>query len=64
MAVLQVSFANGRIEEFYVTCKCLSAGQLLEPDVSRALAAAMGNFHFTSLLHLPPEEAKDPQVTC
>lgn len=59
---LLVSFQNGRIEEFYVTCKCLSAAQLSEPDVSRALAAAMSNFHFTSLLHLPPEEAKDPQV--
>ncbi len=58
----QVSFGNGRIEEFYVACNCLSAEQMAEQDVSRALAAAMSSFHFASLLHLPPEEATDPQV--
>mmetsp|Transcript_15344 Transcript_15344/g.46336 ORF Transcript_15344/g.46336 Transcript_15344/m.46336 type:complete len:524 (-) Transcript_15344:642-2213(-) len=59
---LLVSFANGRIEEFYVACNCLSAEQMAEVEVSRALAAAMSSFHFASLLHLPPEEATDPQV--
>lgn len=57
-----MSFANGRIEEFYVACNCLSAEQMAEVEVSRALAAAMSSFHFASLLHLPPEEATDPQV--
>jgi hypothetical protein len=58
----QVSFGNGRIEEFYVACNCLSAEQMAEADVARALAAAMASFHFESLLHLPPQEATEPQV--
>lgn len=59
----QVSFGNGRIEEFYVACNCLSAEQMAEADVARALAAAMASFHFESLLHLPPQEATEPQVS-
>jgi len=57
-----VSFGNGRIEEFYVACNCLSAEQMAEPDVARALAAAMAAFHYQSLLYLPPSEATEPQV--
>lgn len=59
----QVSFGNGRIEEFYVACNCLSAEQMAEADVARALAAAMASFHFESLLHLPPGEATEPQAS-
>lgn len=62
MALVQVSFGNGRIEEFYIACNCLSAEQMAEPDVARALAAAMASFHFESLLHLPPSEASEPQA--
>ena len=58
-----MSFGNGRIEEFYVACNCLSAEQMAEADVARALAAAMASFHFESLLHLPPQEATEPQAS-
>lgn len=63
LGLSQVSFGNGRIEEFYVACNCLSAEQMAEPDVARALAAAMASFHFESLLHLPPQEATEPQAS-
>ena len=37
-AAAQLSFGNGRLEEFYVHCKCLTPEQMREPEVSRALA--------------------------
>ena len=35
---LQVAFANGRLEEFYVHCNCLTPEQMREDEVAHALA--------------------------
>lgn len=35
---LQVAFANGRLEEFYVHCNCLTPDQMREEEVAKALA--------------------------
>ena len=35
---VQLGFGNGRLEEFYVHCKCLTPEQMREPEVSCALA--------------------------
>ena len=37
-AGVQVAFANGRMEEFYVHCNCLTPGQMREAEVAQALA--------------------------
>ncbi len=38
---MQLGFGNGRLEEFYVHCKCLTPEQMREPEVSCALAVRL-----------------------
>ena len=45
----QLGFGNGRLEEFYVHCKCLTPEQMREPEVSCALAVR-GAFAVTSAM--------------
>lgn len=41
---MQVAFANGRLEEFYVHCNCLTPEQMREDEVARALAVRSLSF--------------------
>ena len=38
MRGVQVAFANGRMEEFYLHCNCLTPIQMREEEVAKALA--------------------------
>ena len=43
----QVAFENGRLEEFYVHCNCLTPEQMREDEVARALAVRRDGQHLT-----------------
>ena len=48
LVLLQVSFENGRIEEF-LEAQAVTAPLMAVPEVASSVAVAMAHFHFTML---------------
>lgn len=57
--LLQLSFCNGRLEEFLLD-RVVTASQMRSPPVSICIAAAMALFNFTQLTRLPRVNKTEP----